>query len=217
MTAKARRSPATPTPGRISNERLFNPVLIRPRFYVPTDFGVEALRDGLSNLDMKIVEMLRKLRRNQSPADLALFMSGSDGNYLSGKIQGLVFGKTAYTGETTWFAGLWTSTLDDTATGGTTGEAAYTSYARMSLTNNTTNFGAGTGTTTVTNTWPSDALHSWATSTGGSATVTFMSVLNGNAGTTADKCGLWASVSSQAIASGDTPQLAQNAVSQVRD
>jgi hypothetical protein len=87
----------------------------------------------------------------------------------------------------------------------------------MSLTNNTTIFAAGTGTTTRVNTWPSDAFKNWATSTGGSATVTYMGVLNGVAGTSADKGVVWASVTSTAIASGDTPQLAQNAVSQTRD
>ena len=44
-----------------------------------------------------------------------------------------------------------------------------------------------------------------------------MGVLNGNAGTSADKGIVWASVSSTTINNGDTPQLAQNAVSQTRD
>ena len=52
---------------------------------------------------------------------------------------------------------------------------------------------------------------------GSSATVTYLGALNGNAGTPSDKAGRWATVMSQAISSGDTPQLAQNAVTIVLD
>ena len=147
-----------------------------------------------------------------------ILRAGSLGNYSSKAIQDLLFGKTAYTGETTIYAGLWTAALDDTATGATAGEAAYTSYARLAMTNSTTIFAAGTGTTTYTKTFPSDAAKSWATSTGGTApTVTYLQLLNGNAGTTADKNVSWCSVTSTIINTGDTPQLAQNALSVVQD
>lgn len=68
-----------------------------------------------------------------------------------------------------------------------------------------------TGTTTYTNTFPSDATKSWAASTGGTATVTYLGWLNGNLGTTADKGLAWCSVTLVTINSGDTPQIAQNA------
>jgi hypothetical protein len=168
------------------------PKLIVPRVWLPTRFGAEVLWDELGKAERRLVDRFFRL------GDLA-------------------FGKTAYAGETTIYCGLWTAALDDTFAGNTASEAAYTSYARLSLTNNTTIFAAGSGTTTYTKTWPSDAAKNFPTSTGGSATVTYFGALNGNAGTSADKGLVWASVTSTAIASGDTPQVAQNAISQSRD
>lgn len=189
-------------------------VLIIPQVWMPTRFGAEIIWDGLEKAERKLLDKVLGLKRAK---DQMLLMAGSDANYLSKSLGDLAFGKTAYAGETTWYHGLWTAALDDTFTGATASEAAYTSYARLSLTNNTTIFAAGTGTTTYVKTWPSDALKAWPASTGGSSTVTYMGVLNGNAGSSADKGGVWCSVTSTAIASGDTPQLAQNAVSQTRD
>ena len=189
-------------------------VAITPQVWLPTKFGTEVLWDELGKVEKRLTD---KFFRLGTLKDRLLFMSGSDTNYLSKSLGDLAFGKTAYAGETTMFHGLWTAALDDTFNGATASEAAYTSYARLSLTNNTTIFAAGSGTTTYTKTWPSDATKSWATSTGGTSTVTFMGVLNGNAGTSADKGIVWASVSSTTINNGDTPQLAQNAVSQTRD
>lgn len=189
--------------------------IIRPSSpWLPTRVGAEVLWGDLGRAERRLVDRLFKL---PSLRDKILLMAGSDANYLSASLGKLAFGKTAYTGETTIFVGLWTAALDDTFTGATASEAAYTSYARLSLTNNTTIFAAGSGTTTYTNTWPSDAVKSWPASTGGSAVVTYMGALNGNLGTTADKGMVWCSVTSTTINSGDTPQLAQNAVSQIRD
>lgn len=196
-------------------DSVLRPCLIVPTSpWMPTRFGAEVLWDELDRAERRILEQVLKLG---SLREKVLRMAGSDANYLSANLGKLAFGKTAYTGETTIYGGLWTAALDDTFTGATASEAAYTSYARLSLTNNTTVFAAGSGTTTYTNTWPSDAVKSWPASTGGSATVTYLGALNGNLGTSADKGMVWASVTSTAIASGDTPQLAQNAVSQTRD
>jgi hypothetical protein len=190
------------------------PKLIIPRALFPTRAGAELLWDELGKAERKLID---KFFRLGSLKERILMMSGSDANYLSKALADLAFGKTAYAGETTVFVGLWTAALDDTFNGATVSEAAYTSYARLSLTNNTTIFAAGSGTTTYVKTWPSDAAKNFATSTGGAATVTFLGALNGNAGTSADKGLVWGSVTSVAIANGDTPQLAQNAISQTRD
>ena len=146
-----------------------------------------------------------------------LMMAGSLANFASKALQDLLWGKTAYAGPTTIYGALYTAAIDDTLAGNTANEAAYTSYARLSLTNNTTIFAAGTGTSTYTKTFPSDATKSWPTSTGGSATVTYMGFLDGNAGTSGDNGLAWCSVTSTTINSGDTPQLAQNAVTVVQD
>jgi len=145
-------------------------------------------------------------------------MAGSLSFYASKKLQDLLHGATAYTAVTPYFVHLYTSALDDTFNGATAGKAAYTSYAGLSLTNNTTIFAAGTGTTTYTKNWPADAAKSWATSTGGTApTVTYLGVLDANAGSSADNGIEWCTVGSTTINTGDTPQLAQNAMSVVQD
>lgn len=163
---------------------------------------------------IKLGDLLLKPLRER----YATLMSGSLAFDLSKAIIDLPFGATAFgLTNTTLFFALYTAAITDTLEGNTANEAAYTSYARLSLTNNTTIFGAGTGTTTYTKTFPSDATKSWATSTGSTATCTFMGILNGNAGTTSDKGYAWCSITSTTINSGDTPQLAQNAVSLVMD
>jgi hypothetical protein len=196
-------------------------VIASPRMIVPTSpwmptrHAIEILWDDLEGFERQIVD--RIFDKGKSLRDRFAVMAGSDCVRLSTVLGELAFGKTAYAGETTIFGALYTAAIDDTLLGNTANEAAYTSYARLSLTNNTTIFAAGSGTTTRTQTFPSDATKSFATSTGGSSTVTYLGFLNGNAGTSSDKGLVWASVTSTAIASGDTPQLAQNAVSQVRD
>lgn len=153
-----------------------------------------------------------------SLADLIRLMAGSFTNYSTTKIGDLVMSKTAYAGETTLYAALYTAAIDDTFNGATANEFTYTSYARMSLTNNATNFAAGTGTTAYTKTFPSDAAHNWPASTGGSTgPATYLGILNGNAGTSGDKGIMWCGVTPVTINSGDTPQLAQNGVTVVLD
>lgn len=194
---------------------LIRPKLIIPRTpWIPTRFGAELIWDQLTRAERRLLDRLFKL---PSLKERILLMSGSDGNWLSTEIGKYVDGGTAMTTVGTWYIGLWTAALTDAMNGATANEANYTSYARLSLTNNTTIFPAGTGTTTYTNTWPGDATKSWPTSTGGISTVTYMAKLTGNAGTSSDKCGAWCSVTSVTINNGDTPQLAQNAVSQTRD
>lgn len=190
--------------------------IVRSSPWMPTRFGAEVLWGELDRSERRILDDVFKIK---SLKDSILRMAGSDAVRLSTVLGELAFGKTAYAGETTIFVGLWAAALDDTFLGNTASEAGYTSYARMSLTNNTTNFAAGSGTTTRTQTWPSDAAHNFAASTGTGTnnTITYMGALNGNAGTSGDKGLVWASVTSTTINSGDTPQLAQNAVSQVRD
>jgi hypothetical protein len=149
--------------------------------------------------------------------DLWNLMSGSLANFGSKQLQDSMWGKTAFTAATTIYFGLWTAALDDTFTGATASEATYTSYARLGLTNNTTIFAAGSGTTTYSKTFPSDATKSFATSTGSTSTVTYLGILDGNAGTSADKGYAWCSVTSTTINNGDTPQLAQNAITVTQD
>lgn len=160
-----------------------------------------------------IGDTLLKLR------DGVLQMAGSLAFYSSKKIQDLIWGATAYTAPGTIYSNLWASAIDDTFNGATAGKCAYTSYAALQLTNNTTIFATGAGTTTYTKTFPSDAVKSWATSTGTGTnnTVTYLGFLDGNAGSAADNALAWCTITSTTINNGDTPQLAQNAVTVVQD
>lgn len=190
-------------------------VLIRPTSpFIP----MPAIEELFGEITKPLKEFWGKLISMPLKERIGVMMAGSLAFDLSKAIIDLPFGATAFglTNTTLYFA-LYTAAITDTLEGNTANEAAYTSYARMSLTNNTTIFAAGTGTTTYTKTFPSDATKSWATSTGGTSTVTYMGILNGNAGTTADKGYGWCSVTSTTINSGDTPQLAQNAVTLVMD
>lgn len=189
--------------------------IVRPRQspWIPAP-AIEEIFPWLEKIDRRrIGDLLLKPVKER----IAVLMAGSWGNYSVTQAFNLFYGKTAWAGDTTYWVGLWTAALDDTSHGGTANEAAYTSYGRLSLTNNTTIFAAGSGTTTRVNTFPSDATKSFVASSGGSATVTYLMLLNGNALSSADKNMLWCSVTSTAIASGDTPQLAQNAVSTTGD
>lgn len=187
--------------------------LVIPRGPLVPASGVEELFGLLDRRDRDYVGrlLLKPLHER------ILMMAGSLANYSSKALQDLLWGKTAYAGETTIYAGLWTAALDDTFNGATASETNYTSYARLSLPNNTTTFAAGTGSTTYTKTFPSDATKSWPTCTGGTSSPTYMGFLNGNAGTSADKGLAWCSVSVPQISSGLTPQLAQNACTVVQD
>jgi hypothetical protein len=182
---------------------------------LPTSFALEKYWDVIEADMRKVWEKFFKL---PSLKEKILMMSGSLGNASSKSLSDAIWGATAYTAPGTHYHHLYTATIDDTFTGATAGKAAYTSYAALALTNNTTIFAAGSGTTTYTKTWPSDAAKSWPTSTGGTApTVTFLGILDGNLGTSADHGEAWCSVTSTVINTGDTPQLAQNAISDVQD
>jgi len=185
--------------------------------WVLTKHGVEIFRDFLDKEEMSLYDRIFKARSPEEQMGIVR-MAGSLSFYISKKVQDIIHGATAYTAVTPYFVHLYTSALDDTFNGATAGKAAYTSYAGLSLTNNTTIFASGSGTTTYTKTWPSDAAKSWATSTGGTApTVTYLGVLDANAGSSADNGIEWCTVTSTTINTGDTPQLAQNAMTVVQD
>lgn len=189
----------------------------------PTKAGFELIWKELNKLERSLVDKYLRAGKYGDIAGmrdqtLILLMSGSDGNYLSKKFGDLIDGATAYTAPVTRYFGLWTSALDDTFTGATSGETNYTSYARLALTNNTTIFAAGSGTTTYSKSYPADAAKNFVTATGASTNpITFVGDLDGNAGSSADKGLKWCSCTSTPIASGDTPQFAQNAFTQTRD
>lgn len=66
-------------------------------------------------------------------------------DYLENEILDHVIGASAYTAPATLYIGLATAAITDATTGSTVTEADYTGYARVSVTNNATNFPAASG------------------------------------------------------------------------
>jgi len=88
-------------------------------------------------------------------------------DYFENKVVGYLFGNVAYSLPATYYVGLWTASLSDSSTGSTAGEPSGGSYARVSVTNNSSNFDAASGGATAnTNliTFPM-ATASWGTVT----------------------------------------------------
>ena len=179
-----------------------------------------AIEELFPNMLGPVKEHFGRMLRYPVKDRIAVAMAGSFAFSLSKALADIPFGATTFgLTNTSVYFGLWAAALDDTLSGATTSECAYGSYARLALANSTTIFPAGTGTTNYTKTFPGDATKSFATSsaTGTNNTATYMGLLNGNAGTTADKGYAWCSITSTTINSGDTPQLAQNGVTVVLD
>ncbi|SRR6266568_1847350 len=72
-------------------------------------------------------------------------MAGSKSAYLEAKLLDFVLGDTSYTPPGTVHIALSTSPFDPTATGSAMDEVSGGSYARIAVTNNTTNFPNATG------------------------------------------------------------------------
>lgn len=124
-------------------------------------------------------------------------MAGTMSDYLENKVLDHVLGNTAYTAPATTYLGLWTVTLSDTSTGSTEGEVSGGSYARASVTNNTTN-------------WPNASAGSknngaditFTTATGSWGTITYAAICDAS---TAGNILYWFDLTaSKTVASGDT-------------
>ena len=183
--------------------------------------GIEALMPWMSKAErIGIGKLLLLPVTERTKRANIMMMAGELADYVCLKFLDIPFGKTAYSGPTTNVCvGLWTAALTDTFNGATASEANYTSYARLLLAAGTTAiFPAATVATSPQKVWPADATKSWPASTGGATPAcTYMGVLDGNAGTSADNALAWCTITSTTINNGDTPQLAQNAVTMTLD
>lgn len=130
-------------------------------------------------------------------------MASGKSSYLSKKLLDDVFGATAYTGPGTVYAALWTATLDGTSTAATAGEASYTGYARVAITNNTTNFPNATGSSNGSKS-NANAI-TFGTNTATANTVTYFAIVDSASG--AGNILYWGSVTSTTVNVGDTPQI----------
>jgi hypothetical protein len=152
-----------------------------------------------------------------------ILMAGSKGDYLEQKILDHVLGATSYTPEATTYVGLWgtASSINDASHGGTAGEVSGGSYARLTVTNNTTNWPNATGTSPTTKNNAGVAAFQFATASANwnsGANINQMGVLNGNAGTSADKLLLWCDLTTpKPVLNGDTASFAVNAIAWTED
>lgn len=128
---------------------------------------------------------------------------GSFSDYLEKEILDHILGGGIYQRPATVWIGLWTSALSDSSTGSTAGEVSGGAYARVSRTNNSTNWPAASGTTATKSngtaiTFP-QATASWGT-------VTYFCIID--APTAGNILGWGALTQSKAIGAGDTAAFA---------
>lgn len=159
-------------------------------------------------------------------------MAGSKSNYLSLLLLDHVLGATGptqVTGPTgpstlnvfvppaTVYVGLWTTagSLDDTATGSTANEVSTsgTAYARVSKTNDTTNWPVATGSSTGIK--RNGTAITWPTATANWGTVTQFALCTAS---TSGQILFWGDLTSaKAISTGDTASFSANALTITED
>jgi hypothetical protein len=136
--------------------------------------------------------------------DMVVWASGKSNYYIS-KLLNQFWNAAAFSFPSPLFFAGWTASLTAASTGATAGEAAYTGYARVSVTANTTNFPTSSGGAAIQNataiTFPANA--------GSLSTWTFAAVLD-VATLGAGNILFWGSITSTAINPGDTPQINVN-------
>jgi hypothetical protein len=134
-------------------------------------------------------------------------MAGSKSDYLEGKLLDHVLGNTAYSAPATVYVSLFTATPSDSG-GGT--EVSGGSYARVSVTNNTTNWPNASGGSKSNGT---DIT--FTTATGSWGTVTQFGIHDAS---TAGNLLYWGDISpSKTIGSGDTARFATGQITITED
>jgi hypothetical protein len=134
--------------------------------------------------------------------------TGVMSDYLEKKIQDHVLGATVFTTPATVYMGLWTATLDDTSTGATAGEVSGGSYARVSITNNTTNWPNASGITALKQ---NGVAINFATPSAGWGTVTYWALVDSSSGA-GNILYFGALTNSKTINTSDTVSFAINAL-----
>jgi hypothetical protein len=143
-------------------------------------------------------------------------MAGSKSFYLSKKLLEEALGAVAFTPPANTYLALCTTAPTDASTGTTIVETDYTSYARTLIgtaNNQTDAWNAATGTTTATVTNFGAITCPTATGASTNPIVAIAIVDNSAAGNVL----YWATVTSTAIANGDTPKVNAGALSVTED
>jgi hypothetical protein len=143
-------------------------------------------------------------------------VAGSKSNYLAKKQLEEASGGVAFSAPANVYLALLTTTPDDTTTGTTAVQTDYASYARTQIgtgNNQTDAWNAATGTTTATVTNKNAITCPTAT---GASTNPIIAIAVCDALTNGNLL-YWATVTSTAIANGDTPKVNAAALSIVED
>lgn len=128
---------------------------------------------------------------------------GSFSDYLEKEILDHIFGGADYSRPATVYVGLWTSALSDSSTGSSAGEVSGSAYARVAVTNNSTNWPAASGTTATKS---NGTVITFPTATGSWGTVTYFAILD--ASSLGNILGWAILTASKAIGDGDTASFA---------
>jgi hypothetical protein len=152
-------------------------------------------------------------RPRQLPREYGLIAAGKF-NYLAKKVNDAVYGATSFAGASPVYFGLSTAAFDNTKTGSTITEASYPSYARVSVTNNTTNFPAATGSGSATKTGSAGGAITFPQNTGSGQTQ--LSAFTADA-STAGNLYHGADITSTTINASDTPQINTNGFTNVEN
>jgi hypothetical protein len=134
-------------------------------------------------------------------------------SYLNRSLMNNLFGAAAYTFPTNVYVGLSTTTPDGTGTAGTGSFAEVTggSYARVTVANNTTSFGAVSAATTAAISRTNATVVTFPAATANWGTVTHVGIFD--ASTAGNLLAFGALTASNAISSGDTASFAVNQIS----
>lgn len=122
-------------------------------------------------------------------------------NYLEDELLDHVFGNAAFTAPTTVYVALADTTITDSTTGTTISEPSGGSYARVSVTNNKTNFSASSGGSVQ-----NDTAITFTQATGSWGTVTDFAIID--AASNGNILAYGALTASKAVGSGDTVSFA---------
>jgi hypothetical protein len=137
-------------------------------------------------------------------------MAGSKSDYLEAALLNLVLGGAAWTAPATTYIALSTAAYSDAATGASMTEvtSSGTAYARVAVTNNTTNWPTATGTSPATKV--NGAVFTFTTATGAWGTVTSFYIVDASSAGNVLYGGDLGTA--KAIASGDTASFGTSPV-----
>jgi len=148
--------------------------------------------------------------------DRILLMASGKSAYLSEKVKNEVLGAVAYTAAATTYTALLTSAAAtdlDALDGSTISEVSGGSYARVSLTNNATNYGTITGDNPKVN----STAHTFTTATANwnsGSNIAQMCIMDGAGSTTSDHLLIWGDLTTaKPVLNGDTAQFNVSAIS----